>query len=123
MSLHELRSAHTAGATGLPANYAITGGDTLVLAPAPDTTYSIVLNYYRTIPALSDSATTNWLLTSHPDLYLAACLVEVYLLLKDETRATMWDGKASNLIEEVKRSGRRKAHSGPPARLRGYNVV
>lgn len=31
--------------------------------------------HYRQRFALSDSATTNWLLTNHPDIYLAACLM------------------------------------------------
>lgn len=123
MSLHLLRASHRAGATGQPCNYAITGGDTLVLAPTPDASYSIVLNYYRTIPALSDSNTTNWLLTAHPDLYLAAAMVEAQLLLRDEARAQLWERKTSALIAEIEKAARIKTFGGPPARMRGSHVV
>jgi len=36
--------------------------------------YTFRLRYDQRF-ALSDSATTNWLLTNHPDVYLAACIV------------------------------------------------
>lgn len=39
-----------------------------------DQAYSFRFRYRQRF-ALSDSATTNWLLTYHPDVYLAACLV------------------------------------------------
>ena len=122
LTLFELRQQHASSEAGTPENYAISNG-TLILGPAPSNEVQIIVNYYRTIPALTDSNTTNWLLTAHPDLYLAASLVEVYLLLKDEQRATLWDGKAARLIEEVKRNSRRKTHSGPPMRLRNPGVV
>lgn len=42
--------------------------------PVPNTTYTIELIYYLRIPALSDSATSNWMLTDHPDAYLYGTL-------------------------------------------------
>lgn len=123
MALNLLRVAHRSGEQGRPCNFAITGGDTLVLGPAPDGDYTIVLDYYRTIPALTVSNTTNWLLTAHPDLYLSAALVEASLVIKDEERARLWEAKTSALIDEIMRSGRYKAHGSPPARYRAPHVV
>lgn len=123
MALNLLRIAHRSGEQGQPANFAITGGDTLVLGPAPDGDYTIILDYYRTIPALTASNTTNWLLTANPDLYLSAALVEASLLIKDEERARLWEAKTSALIDEIMRAGRYKAHGSPPSRYRAPHVV
>lgn len=57
--------------------------------------------YYSTIDALSDSNTTNWLLTLAPDIYLAAVIAESYYYQLDETRATFWEGRRDQLIEEL----------------------
>ena len=123
MALPLLRASHRAGATGQPCNYAVTGGDTLVLAPTPDDTYTIVLDYYRTIPALSDSNPTNWLLTSHPDLYLSASLVEAFLIVRDQERAQLWEAKTASTITQLESAGRYKAHGGLPGRMRAPHVV
>lgn len=123
LAIGELRQTYTAAATGLPQHYAVVGGDTLVFGPAPDATYTYVLVYWADIPALSDSNTTNWLLTAYPDLYLSCALVEALLLLKDEKRAEIWDGRAARQIEAIKRAGRRKAQGGAPRRLRAPQVV
>lgn len=40
--------------------------------------------------ALSDAATTNWLLTNHPDLYLAATLVWGGVFTQDDPTAARW---------------------------------
>lgn len=40
--------------------------------------------------ALSDAATTNWLLTNHPDVYLAAVLVWGGFFIQDDAAASRW---------------------------------
>ena len=45
---------------------------------------------YRQRFALSDSATTNWLLTNHPDVYLAATMVYGNLYNKAVANASTW---------------------------------
>lgn len=61
--------------TGKPDAYTVIG-DKLYFAPVPDAVYTLSLTYYASIAALSDSATTNALLTNHPDIYLYGALVE-----------------------------------------------
>jgi hypothetical protein len=55
------------------------------------TTGSVKFYYYKSLLAaavsLSDSVTTNWLLTKAPDLYLYTSLGEAHIYLKDEPRA------------------------------------
>jgi hypothetical protein len=43
--------------------------------------------YSQKVPALSDSATTNWLLTSHPDAYLFGTLTMSATLTEREATA------------------------------------
>lgn len=46
----------------------------MVFNKTPDASYDIEGVYYKKIPALSSSTTTNWLLADYPELYLNACL-------------------------------------------------
>ena len=60
------------------------------LLPAPGSDTDVILTYYQKIPALSDSQTTNWLLTRSPDLYLYSTLLEAAPYLRDDDRMQMW---------------------------------
>lgn len=51
---------------------------------------------------LSASAPTNWLLTNHPDLYLAAVLVWGGLFIKDNGAAAQWQAVLNASLPEVK---------------------
>lgn len=67
--------------TGRPSVFAVIGGQAQ-LAPVPDSAYSIELTYQQRIPALSNSNTTNWLLTGFPNAYLygALCAAQPYIV-------------------------------------------
>jgi hypothetical protein len=56
--------------SGLACHFMIVGSS---LTALPLSANNIELTYYAKVPALSDSATTNWLLTAHPGLYVAVC--------------------------------------------------
>ena len=66
-----------------------------------DSAYSAKL---RCIKAsnLSDSSTTNYLLTKRPDVYLAGTLVEVARYTKDGEMFAMWEPKFLKACAEVK---------------------
>lgn len=57
--------------SGLASHFTIIGDE---LTALPLSANDIELTYYRKIPALSDTNTTNWLLTRLPNLYLHGCL-------------------------------------------------
>ena len=42
--------------------------------PSPDTSYTGYLSYYKAIAALSDSDTSNYILSTHPNIYLYGSL-------------------------------------------------
>jgi hypothetical protein len=69
--------------------------------------------YYAKVTALSDSATTNWLLTAYPDLYLWASLAEACFYSKDLEKAAMWTERSEALIREVNSTSQRDKFSGP----------
>ena len=78
-------------ATGKPQGFT-TVGDQFQFVPSPDVSYQATLVYYETIPALSDAATSNWLLAAHPDIYFYGSLIHSAPYLKDDARIQVWMG-------------------------------
>jgi hypothetical protein len=60
--------------SGPPQQWVMATSSALKLDRPCDQAYAFRFHYRQRF-ALSDSATTNWLLTNHPDIYLAACLM------------------------------------------------
>jgi len=115
-----LRGRYGAQATGLPEVFAWSGG-TLLLGPAPDADYPLMLTYKQTIPALSDAVPTNWLLTRHPDIYLWAALLAAEAYLVNDERLGVWKAALDEAIGELTQAGNRKRFAGgmrlrPPVR-------
>lgn len=78
----------------LPNNFTIIGTKIQVL---PVSTTPISLVYYAKIPVLSDSNTTNWLLTAKPNIYLFGCMHNACIWMADE-RAQSYLGMFINEI-------------------------
>lgn len=97
--------------------YTIVGSQLEVIPVVGDDT-EIEMAYYAKIPALSDSNTTNWLLTEWPDLYLYGTLVHAAPYLREDDRIATWKGLADQLTEEIRLSDERAKHSGGPLRAR-----
>lgn len=89
------------GPSGTP-RYAAVAEGTILFAPVPQETYTLRLTYWQGVPALSDSATTNWLLTSHPDIYLYASLIQVAMFLVEDERVPMWEAKLDKSLEAMR---------------------
>ncbi|MBP2311886.1 phage adaptor protein [Azospirillum soli] len=85
----DLSATYGGAATGRPANFAIIGG-TIKFGPTPDAAYTVEMTYLAKVPALSDTATTNWALDECPDLYLYATLLEASPFLREDERITVW---------------------------------
>lgn len=122
MTLSELREVYSSNTTGLPQNYAIRG-TSMILGPAPDTTYSIKLTYIQTIPALGSGQASNWLLAAHPDIYVYGSLAELNILLRDENAASIFEAKYEATAEEINQSGLRRNYGQAPLRIRSPVVV
>ena len=123
MTLGELRNTYSAAKTGKPQNYAIQKGSELVLGPSPDTTYTLALNYWKSITPLSGSVASNWLLASYPDLYLYGSLVQANMFMIDDARVPLWQQKLGIAFDQAMKAGQDKAYSGSPLRIRAPQVV
>lgn len=60
--------------SSMPRSYSIRGSN-LLLGPTPNGNYSLTLEYLAAITGLSDTNTTNDILTNYPDAYLHCCLI------------------------------------------------
>lgn len=48
------------------------------------------LVYSQTLDVLEDDADANWLLTGHPDIYIAAAMMELCIYLENDERLQVW---------------------------------
>jgi len=99
------------GATGVPKYYGYWDNDTIVLAPTPDATYTIQLNYILKDPGLSSTNTTTYLSKYFPNGLLYACLVEAFSFLKGPNDLLqLYEGKYKQVVEgfSIEQMGRRR---------------
>ena len=72
--------------TGSPRFYSSFDVDNFIVAPTPDSDYSVELHYYyRPASITTDDSGTTWISTNAPDALLYACLVEAYTFMKGES--------------------------------------
>ena len=107
-------------ATGKPYYFTVIGGSSnqLEVVPSPDSTYTSSIVYYTRIAALSDSATSNWLLAAHPDIYLFGTLVEAEPYLKNDERMPMWTTRLDKALNDLGLQGQRERHTASGLRMR-----
>ena len=99
--------------TGTPRWYAMIDEQFRIAPYTATDTVEIV--YVQKIPVLSDSNTTNWLLTAHPDVYLHTALVEAGVYLQDDVIINRHAQLAVQAVAALKRDGarRRFGETGP----------
>ena len=99
------------GATGVPKYYSNWDENTIVVAPTPDQTYTIQLNYILKPDGLSSTNTTTYLSLQFPNGLLYACLVEAYSFLKGpQDLLQLYEQKYKQTIEgfSIEQMGRRR---------------
>jgi len=87
-------------------------GSTLVIGAQIDSGASLSFDYYAKIPALSDDAPTNWLLTDGPDIYLYGSLLEAEPYLKNDPRIETWRGLLQVALTDIQAASDRAKYSG-----------
>lgn len=101
------------GATpGRPRFFAHTDGH-IELLPAPSSAMDGELLYFARVPALSDAAPGNWLLTEAPDVYLYGALLHSAPYLSDDERATVWGALYGAAVQNLNRASNAARFSGP----------
>ena len=97
--------------TGVPKYYSNWDETRIVVAPTPDQTYTIQLNYILKPTGLSSTNTTTYLSTEFPIGLLYACLVEAYGFLKGPVdMLTLYDKKYTEAVKgfSIEQMGRRR---------------
>jgi len=105
-------------------------GSTLTITPTPTEAQTLLLDYYAKFTPLSDSATTNWILTNHPDVYLYGSLKHIGVYVGADprflTRVTQFSTLYAQGIKEIndldrkKRFGNLVTTTDTPMARRGY---
>lgn len=111
------RKARAQNTSGKPAFYALTAGE-LEVYPVPDSTYDAELYYYKRVTALSDSNTTNWLLTNHPDCYLYGSLIHSAPYLKEDNRIQVWMALFQSAVASINMESEKAKWGGTGLRIK-----
>lgn len=102
--------------SGYPSVFTIDGDGILVL---PATTSGIELEYFAKIAALSESATSNWVLEQFPNIYLYGSLKHAAIFIGDEGRMQQMGSLFNGLLDALVVSERAALWSRGNARVNG----
>ena len=102
---------------GEPCYYSLTGGDVEVF-PVPDASYTSEMVYFAELPALSDSATSNWLLEENPDVYLYGALLHSAPYLQEDGRIAAWGELFTSGMASLQAASDKARHSGSGLKMR-----
>jgi len=97
--------------SGKPLRFSIVGGQIRVL-PIPDGEYTAELVYYAKLAKLSNTNTTNWLLTQAPDVYLYGSLLQAAPYLQDDARISVWSSLYQAGLDQLQIADDRGSTSG-----------
>jgi hypothetical protein len=84
---------------GEPTAWCIDTGSIQIDTPC-DQPHTFTFRYRKSF-ALSQTATTNWLLSNHPDAYLAACLVWGGVFMMDPEQTAVWKALLEEALAEI----------------------
>ena len=73
--------------------------------------------YYKTFTALSDSATTNDMLTNNPNVYLYGTLLEAEPFIMNDQRIPVWLGAFAKAMAIIQNQDNKDRHSGSVMRV------
>jgi len=119
--MDEIRGSST---SGLPQTYTILG-DNFRFAPIPSSSYTGTLNYYAKFAALSDSNTSNYILTHHPSIYLYGSLYHAANFLGgiEPRQVQQWQQQYVTSLERLERNDREDQYGNAPLQQRGDVTV
>lgn len=119
--LDEYRTTR-ADSAGQPYYFSIFGTQ-IEFAPTPDSGYTVEMIYRANIPALTDSNTTNWLLTLAPDAYLFGSLMQAALYIKDDPRVALWQAAHDRAVAGLQNLNLTMGYNAGPMTMRISGTV
>jgi hypothetical protein len=108
---NDMRARYRDSNTNVPKYYTVIAGS-FEFAPVPNGTYNAELIYFAPIAALSNSNTTNWMLTNNPDIYLYGALMEAAPFMKNPDLQT-WAALFTAAMKDVQDADNRSDYGGP----------
>lgn len=111
MSPEALDVTYTTTGNGMPRAYTIIGSE-IKFAPAPDDDYVAEIAYLTGVPALTDAAPSNALLTRYPDAYLYGSLAAAAVYLMDDPRVPQFEQLWTRALTEITTSEEAARFSG-----------
>ena len=110
--------------TGKPTSFTILG-DTIRFSPVPDSSYTAIMNYFKKFPTLSSTVSTNYILASHPAIYLYGALFHAANFLGgiNPQQVQTWQQMFATAMERLELNDREDQVSGSPLQIRGENTV
>jgi hypothetical protein len=110
-----ITSVHGSATNGSPENYSLEGAN-FRFGPFPSSTGTVVATLVYAAKVISLTATSvNWVLLSHPDVYLYGCLLESDIFAKDTEAAKLHGELFLQSIDRLKAWSDRKANRAPDA--------
>ena len=111
-----LARIYAGNSTGRPKVYTMRAGY-MLFGPVPDSIYQLEIDYYAKVADLTESATTNDMLTNNPDVYLYGSLLEAEPFLMNDQRVPMWLAAFEKAISDLQLQDDKDAHSGTELRV------
>ena len=93
-----------------PTRFTISDGQ-FFFRPAPSTG-DVTIDYFASIPGLTVSNTTNWLMTKHPDLYLFGVCAQAEFYLVNDPRVALWKARTEELLGQINQAAVSERHAG-----------
>lgn len=105
--------------TGIPRVYSIesdNGVEQFRFGPAPDTTYTGYLQYYKAFSPLSSTNASNYILASHPAVYLYGTLFHAANFIGgiDQGQSQSWLGMYQTALERLEDNDQNDSFGGSP---------
>jgi hypothetical protein len=87
------------------------------VGPSPDAAYTTSMLYLKKIDNLSDSNTTETMLTENPDIYLYGALLEAEPFLMNDGRVQLWATMLQKVAQDLQERDIFDRHSGSELRV------
>ena len=104
---------------GLAAGYVVIDGEAHLIGGG-DESYRLL--YHKGVPALSDAAPTNWLLTREPGAYLYGALIEASPYVADDARTVLWATQYKSIIDRMQGEDEMARYGNGPRMSVGFNA-
>lgn len=88
------------------------------VVPVGDPPADIILSYWKSFTPLSDTNTTNWLITDASDLIFYGSLIAGERFMARDDRIMVWKSVYADTMAEINRTEDRKRHTGDAMQMR-----